>query len=306
MIRSAAITLFIIIGSIFAFTFIDVKPDEDDDAGTCDKIKTYRVGEIDSRFNISESQVQNVMEEVEEVWFEALGKELLTYSKNGQIRIDFIYGEQQKLFEDERSTSIRIKGKDQQFGTQKRKYDQISEDYEENLEQYKTMLAKFNDMVDNHNAKIAGMRDQNITPEQQQKIKENEEKINRFKSRLDQKQREVETLRNRTNNQAEELNRLNAQRNELVSEYNSQFGEAREFNQGRYVREGSNERIYVYQFSDMQSLKAVLAHEAGHALGLNHVDNPSSVMFELMNEHNMREIELSNEDIEALRERCVE
>lgn len=304
MIRSAVISLLIIIASIFAFTFID--DNSVNEAGPCDESRTYRVGEIDSRFNITENQVKNVMEEVEEVWFEAFGKELLTYRENGQISIDFIYSEQQKLFEEERSTSNRIQGKDQQFSTQKRKYERISRQYEENLEQYKIMLGKFNDMVDSHNTLIAGLRGQKLSPEQQQKIKENEEKINSFKSRLDQKQSEVETLRKRVNTQADELNRLNAQRNELVSEYNSQFGEPKKFDQGRYVREGSNERIYVYQFSDIQSLKAVLAHEAGHALGLNHVDNPSSVMYELMSEQNIRDIKLSNEDIEALRERCTE
>lgn len=304
MIRSLVIYSAIAFAAVISFILL--QRGSDNTASPCDTVLTYRLGDIDSRFHITENKVKEVMKEVERLWSGALGKELLTYREDGQIAIHFEYGEQQKFFEDERTTSIRIEGKEHQYNAQEKEYLRLSQKYKESFEQYNTMLAEYNTIVKTHNKLIADLRGKNITPEDKNSIKQSEEKINRLKVRLDRKQQEVESLRQRVNDRAEQLNEVNSQRNELISEYNSEFAVPKKFDQGRYIREGSNERIYVYQFSDIQSLKAVLAHEVGHALGIAHVNNPESVMYELMSEQNVVDLQLSEEDIEALREQCTE
>ncbi len=304
MIRSLLIYSAIVFAAILGFTFLEFG--SDDTESTCDSVLTYRLGNIDSRFHITENQIREVMKEVERLWSGALDKELLSQRDDGKIAIHFEYGDQQKFFEDEQTTSIRIEGKEHQYNTQEKEYRSLSQKYKKSFEQYNAMLAEYNNLVTTHNKMIRELRGKKITPEDERSIKQREEKINSIKIRLDQKQQEVESLRQRTNVQAEQLNEVNSQRNELISEYNSEFAVPKKFDQGRYVREGSNERIYVYQFSNMQSLKAVLAHEVGHALGIAHVNNPESVMYELMSEQNVVDLQLSKEDIEALRQQCPE
>lgn len=304
MIRSLIISVTVIFAAVYGFTMFDFS--SRDTITPCDTVLTYRLGDIDARFHITENQVKEVMKEIEHLWHGALDKELLTYSKDGQIAIHFEYGEQQKFYEEEQTTSIRIEGKEQQLNTQEKEYQRLSEKFNESFEQYNTILTEFNNLIKNHNRQVGELQGKNISPEEAKSIKQREENLKRLQNRLDQKYQEVESLRQRTNAQGEQLNEVNSQRNEMIAEYNSQFAVPKKFNQGRYVRKGSKEMIYVYQFKDMQSLKAVLAHEVGHALGISHVNNPASLMYELMSEQNVVDLELTKEDIEALRKQCSE
>jgi predicted Zn-dependent protease len=62
--------------------------------------------------------------------------------------------------------------------------------------------------------------------------------------------------------------------------------------------------INIYQFHDESDLELVLAHELGHALGLNHVENPESVMYYLMEKQNLENIQLTTQDLQAIKNVC--
>ncbi|MDZ7681079.1 MAG: matrixin family metalloprotease [Fodinibius sp.] len=90
----------------------------------------------------------------------------------------------------------------------------------------------------------------------------------------------------------------------MVTEYNRRFSVAKKFNQGRYIRQGNDERINIFQFANDAQLKTVLAHEAGHAMGLEHVGNPRSLMHAIMQQQDIYNLSLSDEDLAAIRNRC--
>ena len=105
---------------------------------------------------------------------------------------------------------------------------------------------------------------------------------------------------------ADQINDAGARNNQLVEGYNedvavfnNRFGGTREFTQGDY----QGDHINVYQFRDRAELILVLAHELGHALQLEHVDNQASIMFYLMGEQPPQP-RLSAEDIEAFTLSC--
>jgi ElaB/YqjD/DUF883 family membrane-anchored ribosome-binding protein len=131
-----------------------------------------------------------------------------------------------------------------------------------------------------------------------------EKQIKDLKSEINQMQDNLESLRKRTNTKSEELNKLVEDQNRMIATYNNRFGSSTKFDQGQYVKEGTNESIKIFQFADQSQLKTVLAHEAGHALGLQHVNNPKSVMYHMMGKQNMFNLKLTAEDIAAIKERC--
>jgi len=99
------------------------------------------------------------------------------------------------------------------------------------------------------------------------------------------------------------LNKLIDQLNLNVNKYNNAGAQAgEEFQDGVYNQGPEGTSITVFEFSDRAQLIRLLAHEMGHALGLEHTSGTEDIMYYLNNAKNRR---LEANDLSAIRSKCA-
>lgn len=271
----------------------------------CSEPLTYTIGSIDSRFEINGDELRDVMRKVEELWESSLERDLLNYSENGEVAIHLIYSEEQQRTAEERRLSERIQRNKRQVDMLEGELKRLKESYQsrqqelkKSLSDYTAAVNKFNDTIEKWNKRGGVPQSEKSTIERMRR------KIDRLETEINRKEQNAEMVRRRANAKTDQINRLIQTQNRMVDAYNERFGESRKFDQGRYIRNGEEQRINIYQFGNLAELKTVLAHESGHAFGLNHVENPKSVMYPIMAQQNIFNLSLSEEDLKAIRERC--
>src|SRR5437867_13256394 len=55
----------------------------------------YRLGHIDAQFGLSDSAVRAALEQAEQLWEKALGRNLFEYSATAQLTINLVFDERQ-------------------------------------------------------------------------------------------------------------------------------------------------------------------------------------------------------------------
>lgn len=282
-------------------------PRMNEQPGGCEEPLTYRIGEVDAGFNIGKADVKRIMSEVEELWTDAAGKKIIRHSSNGDIGINLVYGDEQQFMVNEKTFADQVEDKKREYESLEREYDRLYRRHKRMLDQYHATLDEYESRVERHNSYVEELSGKgSLSDRERQNLATREKQLDEFKRNLDRQLNEVEELRETVKEKADALKTLSEEQSELVAQYNDQFAGRKEFHQGSYTRKNREEMINIFQFTTLNNLRLVLAHEVGHALGLDHVANPRSIMFYRMEEQNMADLQFSGEDLEAIRMECGE
>lgn len=271
-------------------------------SGVCTLLVTYTVGTIDSRFNISKDEVVRSMKRAEDIWEKRLGKDMFTYADNRGIPVNFVFDERQKNANAEaelREDLIAKEGMSEHVAAQ---YDKLIAQFRELKDAYETRVKTYTEALDKYNATVQSWNDKGGAPENEVTRLETEKE--RLRTEYESIQKESASL----NAVVAELNRIGARGNYLIQDYNdtvqtynTTFGDEHEFTQGEYM----GDRINVYQFNSEDERVLVLAHEFGHALGIEHVENEHSIMYKRMGKQTVED-GLTDEDIAVFKKQCEE
>ncbi len=266
----------------------------------CDEPIEYSIGDMSAKFGLTRADLLSAIADAEKVWEDEAGKELFAPRESGGLTISLVYDERQATSDKIASTESRVDNGKESAEAIKDRLDSVKARYEQGSEEYDAMLEAFKKAQDEYAAQVSYWNGRGGAP------KAEYEKLNRQKAELDQSYRTLESKRLSVNGLADQSQTLVAQYNALVRTINSDIdvinsSSDREFEQGEYIHDGRDETIVVYEFENRERLVRVLAHELGHALGIEHVNDPSSVMYYL---NEGEGIVLSQADTAALKSVC--
>jgi vacuolar-type H+-ATPase subunit I/STV1 len=268
----------------------------------CEKTLYYSFGKLDERYNITNKELHEIMNQVEKIWEDNSEYNLFEYKEDAEFKINFVFdSRQERTLLNERLDNQLLELKKSQKSIFS-KHTTLTDKYESLWDKYSDDLADFEKDVKKYNKAIKYWNDKGGAPEKEYAaLLEDGKKLSKKQTNLEGDQKKINKLVKKINKLTNKGASLIDEYNSNVSTYNSKFGVAKNFTQGKYF----GNKINVYQFRDDADLILTLAHEFGHALGINHVQNSTSIMYYLMKDQPLNNIKLTKEDIIALDNICA-
>lgn len=250
----------------------------------------YRIGEIDPRFGLSEQDVKNLAQRATYIWQRDTGKSWFVYDEDARLTINFIFDERQQNTRD-------FQQAEQHINHIVHQHEQSSHSLNQSRESLNREFASLQAEIDSLNQQYAQLKVEFVqaSPEQRQQLEFYIAQLEQKRTELKQKKQKYQDNQQRFNQQVNAYNQNAQHVNATILQAKEKF-RPREFHKGVF----NGREINIYEYQSQDDLLLTLAHEFGHALDLDHNDDPTALMYPMAQQQDLANFRLKPADIKML------
>lgn len=263
----------------------------------------YSLGNFDTEFGLTQDEFLNILQDAESLWEVTIGKDLFKYKADGNLKINLNYDERQESTLKLKQTGIEVENSKASYDSLKTKYDSMISLYNQTKTTFETKVSNFEKRKTAYESEVSRLNSKGGASKQTVDRLNNEKNyLNQEIASINQMQENLSSQVSAINVMTKTLNNLAGTLNLNVKEFNT-IGRSLggEFEEGSYSSDSSGQRIDIYQFENRSKLVRVLAHELGHAIGLDHIEDQKAIMYRLNNGYNEK---ATASDIVELKKLC--
>ena len=249
---------------------------------------SYSIGSFDTRFGVSKEDFIKAISDAEKVWETPIHKNLFQYETDGRLKVNLVYDTRQESTVKLKNMGLVVQNSKASYDELKAKYDALNHSYKQQKNSFEAEVASFNSRKATYEAEVSAANKRGGAD------KQTFARLNTEKMALNQEIIKINQDQTSLNSMVDNINALVATLNQLATSLNINVNQLNtvgaslggEFDEGVYKTDKDGQEIDIYQFDNREKLVRVLAHELGHALGLDHVDDPKAIMYRLNNGFN--------------------